>query len=80
MDLHSKISEVKIEGWSLVLCLFFGSPLGQKSHTSLTLLQHGRAEVNFTNILQAAFLPISFQQTNTNLSSKYKEAAQNTFV
>ena len=34
--------------------------------------------VNFTNILQAAFAPISF--TNTNLSRIYKKAAQKTFV
>ena len=36
--------------------------------------------VNFTNIFRAAFPPISLCQKNTNLSHKYKKAAQKTFV
>ena len=35
--------------------------------------------INFTNILQAAFVPISFREKNTNLSRKYKKAAQKIF-
>ena len=37
------------------------------------------SDVNFTNILQAAFGPISFRQKNTT-SRKYKKAARKTFV
>jgi len=36
--------------------------------------------VNFTNILQAAFGPISLQQKITNPNCKHMKAAQNTFV
>ena len=31
--------------------------------------------VNFTNILKAAFPPISFSQKNKNVNCKYREAA-----
>ena len=37
-------------------------------------------KVDFTNILRAAFAPISLRQKNTNLSRKYRKAAQKTFV
>ena len=36
--------------------------------------------VNFTNNLQAAFAPISFQQKDTNPDCKNRKAAKNTFV
>ena len=36
--------------------------------------------VNFTNILQAAFEPISLRQKSTYLKCKYRKAAQKTFV
>ena len=36
--------------------------------------------VNFTNILQAVFAPISFCQIVTNSNCKHLKAAQNTFV
>ena len=39
------------------------------------MLKSGTPRVNFTNILQAAFVPISFCQKNTNQSCKYKKAA-----
>ena len=35
---------------------------------------------HFTNILHAAFVPISLCQKNTNLSRKYKKAVQKTFI
>ena len=40
---------------------------------------HHQPTVNYTNILRAAFAPISFCQKNTNLSRKFKKAAQKTF-
>ncbi len=36
--------------------------------------------VNFTNILQAAFVPIFLQQKITNPNCKHTKAAQNTLV
>ncbi len=39
-----------------------------------------RDEVNFTNIIRAAFAPIFFRQKSTNLKCKYKKAAGKTFV
>jgi hypothetical protein len=45
-----------------------------------SILLESKAGVNFTNILKAAFAPISLRQESTNLKCKYDKATQKTFV
>ena len=46
----------------------------------MKVLSYLISAVNFTNILRAAFMPISFRQKSTNLKCKYKKAAQKNCV